>query len=345
MFTQLVVVRSKTEEDAVVRLQSDAVVRGLKQSGPIPASTVAPDKVLDHGTIVAGACVLFHYDDTVASAAVRALVQSDTPPTIGCFASDIYSFDQYLAVHDIVDFYMAPTRLHKLVLQSQLYKPVYLLPESIDPSSGTGAIGNTPFPEKSRSRIVWFGYPESFEKGMVSLIPILNSLEAQKAIESFTLILGTQKFENRFALSTVPYDRGSFAKIAGSFDYCLLSHLPLDLAVNSYIKSPNKLVTALVLGLIPFASRTPAYEDLLTEFGLHRFLFDSPSDLHRKLSQLDPRADSALIRQSGILEELKRRYSDTQIAAEFCLIFSSVDQRDRTLDLTDVTGDPEFQDP
>ncbi len=117
------------------------------------------------------------------------------------------------------------------------------------------------------------------------------------------------------------------------FDYCILSHFSLDLALNSYIKSPNKLLTALMIGLIPIASNTPNYAAILREFGLGRFLFDSPSDLHRILRNLDPARDSQEIAQSGITQALADRFSETCLAESLLQILAAFDARDPADDL------------
>ena len=102
---------------------------------------------------------------------------------------------------------------------------------------------------------------------MASLVPVVKQALAANQISCFTLILDTKKFYNRWGLETVEFDLATFARVTGNFDYVILSHLPLDLKVNSMIKSPNKAVTALCSGLIPLASNTPNYKSLLRGWG------------------------------------------------------------------------------
>jgi hypothetical protein len=97
----------------------------------------------------------------------------------------------------------------------------------------------------------------------------------------------------------------------------ILSHLPLDLKVNSLIKSPNKAITSLFSGVIPLASRTPSYEALFTQLGLGHLLFSSPRELANMLSKLDPLAESQILQQSKVLEALGRLFGSNAITQKF----------------------------
>jgi hypothetical protein len=331
MHTRFLVIRSKTDRDALVRLQSDPIIRGLQQAVSVPARVVSPT---DMSEVVEGSCVIFHYNDVAAVKAVKQIAGAVANLTIICLCSDIYTFRWYLDVHDIVDFYIVPTDLHRRTLMSQVYKPVYTLPECIDPIVGASQSNGATFPVKQSTRVLWFGYPESFEKGMVSLVPVLKTNVCEKSIDSFELIVGMDRFENRFDIPATPFVNENFADQARTFDYCLLSHFSLDLSLNSYIKSPNKLLTSLLIGLIPIASRTPNYENLLRSFGLEKFLYDSPSDLDRILKRLDPVADSEAVRESGILEAIITRYSEANVTCDFLRILSEFGQRDESAQLS-----------
>ncbi|HEV2578192.1 MAG TPA: hypothetical protein VGU25_13370 [Acidobacteriaceae bacterium] len=245
-----------------------------------------------------------------------------------CFGSDIYEFSRYLPSYEVADLFLMPTPLHRKVLASQFYKPVYYLPEAIDPIAGTDSQHPPTFPIKQTSRLLWFGYAESFNKGMASLIPVLRLHLAADRITDFSLIVNEAEFKNEFNFPTIPYRNDSFQKEATAFDYCILSHFSLDLALNSYIKSPNKLVTSLMAGLIPIASDTPSYSALLREFRLDRFLFDSPEQLDQILRNLDPANDSQAIIDSGVIETLWQRFSTPQLAKDFLSILSQYNDRE-----------------
>jgi hypothetical protein len=150
---------------------------------------------------------------------------------------------------------------------------------------------------------------------MLSLLPILQDNLSKGKVSSVSLISGNELCSYNIGIPIIPYSNSTFRSAATGFDYCILSHFPLDLSLNSYIKSPNKLVTALMAGLIPIASDTPNYRVLLEEFGLSRFLFDSPAALNEILENLDPENDSRAISKSGITEAIQERFSDSGVAA------------------------------
>jgi hypothetical protein len=283
--------------------------------------------------IESGCCVLFHFDDTLAIAALERARTHGVHFVAACFGSDIYNFARYLPSYAVTDMYLMPTEVHREVLASQFYKPVYFLPEGIDPITGLHDGGQPASPSKHSTRMLWFGYSESFNKGMASLVPVLKRNQTAGRIADFTLILNQAEFDNEFSLTTMPFRTASFRSDAAGFDYCILSHFSLDLSLNSYIKSPNKLITALMLGLIPIASKTPNYTAILSEFGLQGFLFDSPSALDHILRNLNPVRDSQQIAQSGIVETLAVRYSERSTANALLAIVAAFDSRDPANDL------------
>jgi hypothetical protein len=330
MRTSFLILRSKSSADATVRLQSDAVLRGLQGRPGISAKHADPTQPV---TIESGCCVLFHFDDAAAIAALKHARTQSTRFVTACFGSDIYDFKRYLPSYDVADMFIMPTEHHRQILASEFYKPVYYLPESIDPITGVRDGDHPTFAQKHSKRLLWFGYPESFYKGMGSLIPVLKLNQKSGHISDFTLILNPAEFINDHALPTLPFRTATFRSDAAAFDYCILSHFSLDLSLNSYIKSPNKLLTALMIGLIPIASKTPNYAAILGEFGLQRFLFESPEELHHILRHLDPATDSQEIARSGIIEALAQRYSAARIAENLLEITVNFDQRDPAQEL------------
>jgi hypothetical protein len=331
---KVIFVRSKGEDDAVVRLSSLPLCAELRRRG-IESFTLHPKDTMP--PLDASDCVVFHYNDIEAVVALRDV--GTAKPTVICLGSDIYSFSKYLDLQDLVSYYLVPTDMHRLVLSGMVYRPVYTLPETIDrPAAGHRGYkaSLTSFPEKKLRRVCWFGYSESFEKGMASLVPVIKNAIAAGQISSFTLILDTKKFYNRWGLETVEFDLTTFADIARNFDYVILSHLPLDLQVNSMIKSSNKAVTSLFSGLIPLASNTPSYHSLLGSLGLDRFLFTSPRELGNLLTRLDPLSDSLLVRKLRVLETLNEGLGESVITQQFLdhhQRFLLDDNEHRTLDI------------
>jgi hypothetical protein len=324
MRPSFVVLRSKNDSDATVRLQSDSLLRGLKSLPQTSAQLVEPSPQLQ---LENGACVLFHFDDMPAIACLREARTAGKTFLAACFGSDIYEFSRYLPSYEVTDLYLMPTSIHRKVLASQFYKPVYYLAEGIDPIAATNDARPPLFPIKQSRKLLWFGYAESFNKGMASLVPVLKLHLESARLQDFSLILNETEFSNDFNFRTIPFRNDSFQEEASAFDYCILSHFSLDLSLNSYIKSPNKLVTSLMTGLIPIASDTPSYSALLREFGLERFLFDSPAQLDKVLRSLDPLKDSQAVIDSGIVDTLWRRFSAVQLAEDLLAIIADVKDR------------------
>jgi hypothetical protein len=316
--SSIVVVRSNTAHDATVRLQSDPIIRGIQKAERLDARILAPGEL---STVVPGTCLLFHYYDREAIDRILS-IKNAGQVTIGCIGSDIYNFREYLAVHQITDFFLVPSFLHKSVLSAQVYKPVYVLPEGLDDAPKPALYD---FPIKHDRRVMWFGYAESFYKGMSSLVPVINAALQKALISSFVVVTDQSRFGNYFGLPTAQYGHTTIQRTCTEFDYCILSHFPLDLVMNSYIKSDNKLVSAIMMGLIPLVSATPNYLHTMAKFGLEQFVFESTSDLLKLLERLDPASDSKIIRESQIVQALYKRHSDEQIANEFLHILSHFD--------------------
>jgi hypothetical protein len=155
---KVVFLRSKGEDDAVVRLSSLPLCEELRRRG-IVTFTIHPKEIVP--PLGASDCVAFHYNDAEAIAALRNVTASRS--TVICLGSDIYSFSKYLQVQDLVSYYLVPTDMHRLVLSGMVYKAVYTLPETIDRlAAGHRAYDAslTSFPEKKLRRVCWFGYSE-----------------------------------------------------------------------------------------------------------------------------------------------------------------------------------------
>lgn len=333
---RFLIVRSRSTDDAAVRLQSEPILKGLRNLHDLDVVLFTPDPLVKL-VIDRNSCIIFHYDDYSAIEAIRNRKQDQSNVTIVCLSCDIYSYSFYTNLHDFVDLYIAPTELHQKILSNQLYKPVYFLPECVDSiaidytASSDDESTWHGFPGKSRKRVLWFGYSESFMKSMSSVMPVINNNVRLGHIETFELIVDQEdlvrRYGNPFGLNMIEYSNETFLENASKFDYTILSHFALDLMVNSYIKSPNKAVTSLLAGLIPICSDTPNYRSVLSRYGLERFLFSSPLQLDSILSSLDPVADSRLVQESGAVASLRREGSDKKICERFLQIIAHFKSR------------------
>jgi hypothetical protein len=158
---------------------------------------------------------------------------------------------------------------------------------------------------------------------MASLVPVIQRNLAQGRIACFDLVLDQEKFDNRFGFNTRSYEPNLFRSTARQYDYAILSHFPLDLHVNSLIKSPNKAITALMAGVIPLVTDTPNYGELFRRLGLEKFLFSSPDELNTLLGRLNPREDMDLIARNKVRQKLLHWYSETAIFQAFLSVIGA----------------------
>ena len=308
---------------AMGRLHTIPLLRGLQTLPGVTARHLIPSEG-ERIIISKPTCILFIYCDPTAIPAIRAVERGPHRVITAALGADIYQYKDYMTLHDCVDFYVMPTELHSRMLSYQAYRPVYTLPECLDPiglpTMAADDVSDVDFPIRQDRRAYWFGHSESFEKGMASLMPVIIHNRASGALKDFQVILNEAQFNNRFGLPTIPYSDRTFRDQAKQFDYAILSHFPLDLHLNSFIKSPNKAITALMAGTIPLVSDTPSYRALFERFGLERFLFGSPMALDAKLRTLDPVADSEAILRSRIVPTLRAELSEAQLLQNFLTI-------------------------
>jgi len=109
----------------------------------------------------------------------------------------------------------------------------------------------------------------------------------------------------------------TFYAETAAFSHTLLSHFAQDMHLNSLIKSPNKMVTALVRGLLPLASATPAYRRLARAYQLEDLLYAGPADLARLLRTMDAARDRQRHDLAAIGRELQRLHSPEATARRF----------------------------
>lgn len=312
---RIVMVTTYGDSHACARLQTGAIFRGLRDTaGSVQCQTVKPSAA--RSSIEGADCIGFHYHDVEAMTFLRHNRHLAPAAAIACFGADIYDFGRYTELCDLASFFVMPTSLHRSVLASQMSLPVYTLEEPFDPIA-IDAQTDWRFPPKKTRHLGWFGYPESFYKSMLSLMPTIKACLDAGQLDGFKLLTDSSRFPNDLHLDLQAFSTQTFAADVRAFDYVLVSHFPLDLHVNSLIKSPNKAVTALVAGAIPIASATPSYEALFCNLGLQKFLFDSPRSLSRLLRTRDPVADSRFIQDMGALEKIRTTMSDSETASAF----------------------------
>lgn len=232
---------------------------------------------LEHHNLI----INFFYKDQNAVKEIEPIQLSES--VVICFGSDIFSFSDYANSCSVADMFVCPSKIHQLMLKTTINKPVEILVEALDPLIQGASL----MPNLSTRRLVWFGFPESYSKSMVTIAPVIQLALRNGWIDSFTVIsLPTLKptLPNEFEF--INYDENTVSKQLSEFDFSLLSHFPLDGHINTYIKSSNKAVYSVMSGLLPICSSTPNYQDFLSEIDLKKFLFQSPDELASLLSSL-----------------------------------------------------------
>lgn len=321
-FDRFVFLAQRDKRTASLRIHFGALEAALTEAGvSVVSATPADALAVDRRT-----CLIYYYNDLAAIAAIRAGNLASQSGLSLCMGSDIKALQQYSGLLDIADGFVMPSAQHAETLGLLSAAPARTVREGIDPiAGGGGARGGV------RGRqVAWFGYPESYYRGMRAFEPVIATALENGAVERFALITQGAELDPRVrAFPVIPFSTASFAQDLGQFSYALLSHAPGDLHLNSMIKSPNKVITALAAGLVPLATATPNYAALLEELGLQRFLFTSPMDLARRLERLDPQADADFVAEQRPLEQLQRLMGAQAILGDFVKVIEELaPQRD-----------------
>ncbi len=247
----------------------------------------------------------FFYKDRAAVLELGLIQLSES--MVVCFGSDIFSFTDYANACRVADVFVCPSKIHQLILKTTVNKPVFTLIEAIDPLIQGVAL----VPNFAARRLVWFGFPESYSKSMLTIAPVIQRALRHGWIDSFTVIsLATLKPSLPNEFEFIDYDENTISKKLSEFDYSLLSHFPLDGHINTYIKSSNKAIYSVMSGLLPICSSTPNYQDFMSEMGLEKFSFQSPDELSSLLRNLITIDRSALMSGWEIAhEKVAKNYS------------------------------------
>ncbi len=307
-------VRSFGRDDAVSRVQSDPLLKGVAEVSSFSVAVAHPSEVLRLRSMPQ--YVLVHFGDREAVRFAHQLKRLSGCKVL-CLASDIYKLENYVSIDELVDVFIAPTALHREILQAAVRAEVVEVPESIDPIAlpVSGSI-----PVERNQRMCWFGYPESFDKSMRYILS--NAITASGlASEQLTLIT-SGRVNAPVDLPRIEFSERTFYEVTAGFSYALLSHFAFDCHLNSYIKSPNKLITSLVRGMLPLASSTPSYRQLMGEYDLEKFLYRDARDLARLFASVDGGRDHGRIDVSSISADLQRRFSPAATASRLLTLIT-----------------------
>ena len=113
------------------------------------------------------------------------------------------------------------------------------------------------------------------------------------------------------------FDAATFYADTADYSHALLCHFAHDLQLNTYIKSPNKLVTSIVRGLVPLVSATPSYLQMARRFGFEGLLYGSAGRAAQFFSSLDAERDRAKYGFADIARTLVAEGSPAAVATRF----------------------------
>lgn len=217
---------------------------------------------------------------------------------------DIYNFDVFKSYNNSFTGFFVPSSAHKNVLDFIYGYNIYVLLETEDPAFSSACLfkGNRSLiPINNEVRMAWFGYSESFDKSMSYLIPTLELCIKSKKISCLNIYSERNMIRKTLFNYHIFNEDTIAASLSIENDYCILSHIPFDLNINTFIKSDNKLISAINCGLIPICSSTPNYSDLMHKLGLSKFLFKNSDELINIINNLDLINDKILLKSSKIL--------------------------------------------
>lgn len=300
--------RSYGGENALARVQSDPLIKGLQEMGlAVRKKFYLPGDTIE---VVFPRYCIVSYDDTDAILKAEELKKLCNCKII-CLTSDLYYLERYIEISEIADLYVAPTTAHQNILQSAVWKKVVVVPEGVDtialPDDGIV------LPIIKTGKLCWFGYPESFEKSFKFIFSkALELSDIEKGRITFITSLGVTLHDE---INHIPFRAEDFYKISQSYEYSLLSHFAFDHHINTMIKSPNKLITSLVRGMLPLVSNTINYKEIMCYYNLEKFIYANGPDLVKLLENLKHTTNSIEIKP--IAEDLLSRFSPRSIATIF----------------------------
>jgi hypothetical protein len=312
MDADVVLFRYKTTDDAVVRLTSLPLVRGLNELGIKAKDVHVVNSQTFEPSVVPRKIFIFHYDDPVGARSAKYIKTKYASCKIVCIGCDLYKLNVYRNLDSLVDCFLMPTIQHKQILEPAVSKNVFVVPEGID----TLSLPENEFLScSSNNKVCWFGYAESFEKSMCYLKDCISDAIRLHGVK-FSIITKSS-IPLMDAVEHINFDVAEFYIDTSAFSYSILSHFVYDGHINTYIKSPNKLITSIVRGLVPIVSNTPNYRHILDKYGLTNLSFSSGDELSKMMGDLDCLRDRTMYSLDRVREDLINEYSPKNIALKF----------------------------
>ena len=197
------------------------------------------------------------------------------------FINDVYKEDgvRLDSWGNIADIILCPTEHHKDFIQSLVDIPVKVMIDSIDYNLDAYI---KPQNQNPIPKICWFGYPESYHKSMFRYEPIIEKMVKENKLQYF--LITNPSLPTQFPI--IPFNSENFTETLKTFDGCILSHSPLDYNINTFVKSPNKLILSITLGVPCIVSNTPNYSSIMDQTNLSNYKFSGLKSFENSLNLL-----------------------------------------------------------
>ncbi|QFZ91510.2 hypothetical protein [Synechococcus elongatus] len=278
-------VSSTIERDANHRLWFTSIPQALSDNSASKAYIHPHDlsEQLSKSNESSAKIIVMYKDMVALQCLISLFLQKQKRLIIGVIASDIYDLSIYQKWLAYASFFIAPSPEHAAILQSFSTKDIYVVEETIDPviDQIKPCLQN-----KFDGWLSWIGYPESFNKGMTHLMPVIQSCVEQNYIKGLKIITTGINQKLPEWIKYTPYKTNDVASLLSESSLGILSHFQYDLHINSQIKTDNKALLFLALGIVPIVSNTPSYSRLYKTLGLDRFLFNGPKDLFHLIARI-----------------------------------------------------------
>ncbi len=161
--------------------------------------------------------------------------------------------------------------------------------------------------------ILWFGH-----RG--NLISIKELLDSSEEHLEFPITIATKIYDQDSlilqykSINFIPWSIDITFNPTLPVRYCLLNHI-LDESSSALYKSENKMVTAILSGLVPIVSNSPAYAELARQLGAEQLVFQKMDDVFKIIKSLDDKwIEDFLIRANLFVIN---RYSSNKILKDF----------------------------
>lgn len=180
--------------------------------------------------------------------------------------------------------YIVPTKYLKKIAKMFVTKEVFILDELVDPIYWSNK-ADSKNDRYEKMDFCWFGYDQSYNKSMCIYENTIKEALKSGLVRKFSVISSNNIYKSE-EFEYINYSDRCIKNYLENFGYCILSHMPLDLHLNTLNKSPNKLISAISCGVFPVCSNTPSYAELMNYLGLGEYLFNNKNDLKNIIFRL-----------------------------------------------------------